>query len=128
MSDLYRKLRALRPEMAEAAQAVYDDWQQDTDGYDEELGTGGACDAISRAISDVIASSIDDVDIAEGGQEGSDHSFVIAYDSDSAYAVDIAPSVYESGAGYSWTKRQGVEFQPGDVYINEVDIDMADLE
>lgn len=102
--------------MVKAAQAVLDAWEQDEDGWDEDLGSGGACDEIAEAISSVI-SSLDGVELTDGGHDGDDHAWVIAYDNEYAYGIDIHPSVYESGGGYSWTKREGVVLEDGDVSI-----------
>lgn len=123
--DLARKLRALRPQIAKAAQEILDDWNQDEDGIDEEFGGGGACDRIADAMRDVISDALPDVEFQEGGQDGDDHAFIIAYDADEAFAVDIPPSVYETGGGYSWKKIEGAEVLASDVVIWEVDRDLV---
>jgi hypothetical protein len=122
--DLKRKLLALRPQMAAAAQTVIDDWTQDEDGWDEELGGGGACDRVADAMREVIANAISDVEFQDGGQDGDDHAFLITYDADEAFAVDVPSSVYETGGGYSWKKIQDAQVEPGDVVIWEVDRDL----
>lgn len=123
--DLKRKLLALRPQMASAAQAVLDDWTQDEDGYDEELGGGGACDRVSDAMRDVVAEAHPELEFQEGGQDGDDHAFFIAYDTDEAFAVDVHPSVYETGGGYSWRKVDGAEVGAGDVAVWEVERELV---
>lgn len=117
---LYQQLLRLRPKMAQAAQEVYNAWEQDADGVDEELGGGGICDQISEAISSVIVSSIRGANVTEGGQDGDDHAWTIVYNQTEAYGVDIACHIYERGGGYSWSKVQGVQFTPNDVSIFEV--------
>lgn len=107
-------------QMAVAAQEVYNDWAQDDEGVDEERGGGGICDAISEAISGVIAEHVDDVELAEGGQDGDDHAYVIVYNEDEAYGVDIPASLYETGGGYSWKKVEGVVFTSKDIEVFEV--------
>lgn len=118
-TPLLKELNRLRPEMAKAAQAVYDDWQPGEDG-DEVYGSGGICDAIAEAIGGVISShaNIEDLTFADGGADGDDHQWVIAYSvaSNEAYEVDIPFNLYERGSGYSWTKIPGVVFEPDDVY------------
>ena len=42
------ELNHLRPELASAAQSVYDEWEQDEDGNDEMLGGGGICQDIAE--------------------------------------------------------------------------------
>lgn len=119
-ASLKQELLLLRPQMAQAAQEVYDGWEQDDQGVDEELGSGGICDAISQAIGGVIASSIDTVELADGGQDGDDHAFIIAYNEDESYGVDIPPSTYETGGGYNWRKVEDVKFGPQDIEIFDV--------
>lgn len=117
---LYQELMLLRPKMAQAAQEVYNAWEQDKDGIDEFLGGGGICDQISQAIGDVIVSSIHDANVTEGGTPGDDHAWTIVYNQTEAYGVDIACHTYERGGGYNWTKIPNVRFTPNDVSIFEV--------
>lgn len=107
------------PDVVEAAQRVLDDWQQDEEGYDEEFGNGGACDAVSRAMAHVL-SGISDVAITDGGQDGDDHAFLLIYDDVDAFAVDIPANVYETGGGYSWRKREGIQLSEDDVVIDRI--------
>ena len=123
--ELEKKLEALRSELALAAQAVVDEWQQDEEGVDEELGGGGVCDRVSDAMSSVVSNKIDGVEFTEGGQPGDDHAYFIVYDEDEAFAVDIPPSVYETGGGYSWKKRQDAKIEPADISIYEVERDLV---
>lgn len=118
-SQLYRQLKALRMNMAEAAQREYDQWSQDAQGIDEELGSGGICDAIAEAIRDVVAQEVEDADTFPGGAEGDDHEFVIVQRKGEAFGVDIPAGVYETGGGYNWKKRAGVTFLPEHVVIFE---------
>jgi hypothetical protein len=111
-------LESLRPKLAEAAQRVLDEWAPDEEGWDEEFGSGGACDAVSRAMSEII--DVEGVEVLEGGHDGDDHSWLIVYDDVDAYAVDIPPGVYETGGGYSWKKIDGASVSPDDVVIEPV--------
>lgn len=123
--NLEAKLNILKPKMAIAAQAVYNAWEQDEEGLDFELGAGGICDQITQELADVIVTNLE-VDVIEGGEEGSDHSWLIVYDEREACGVDIPPNVYESGGGYSWTKIPDVTFTPDviDVFpLNRSDFD-----
>jgi hypothetical protein len=123
--ELEKKLEALRSELAQAAQAVVDEWTQDEEGFDEELGVGGACDQVSEAILSVLAEKLEGVEFTEGGQPGDDHAYTIVYDEDEAFAVDIPPSVYETGGGYSWKKRKDAKIEPDDVMFSEVERDLV---
>ena len=114
----------MRAELAAAAQQAVDEWQPDEDGWDEELGAGGACDGVSRAMAEVLA-SVEGAEVVDGGQEGDDHAFNVIYDDKDAYAVDIPAGVYETGGGYSWRKIDGAAIGPEDVSIVELDRDLV---
>lgn len=123
---LLSAIDAARPEIAKAAQAVYDSWAQDAGGMDEELGSGGICDEVAEAIASVF--SMKGYDTTSGGQDGDDHAYTIVYDQNKAYAVDIPCQVYEIGGGYSWKKRPGVMIQASDVAVWEVERKDLDFE
>jgi hypothetical protein len=119
-SLLRRKLEALRPYFARAAQKVVDAWEQNEDGEDEELGEGGVCDRVADALGTVIAATIPNVELTDGGHEGDDHAFVIVYSDAEAFSVDIPPGVYEVGGGYRWKKRAGAHIGPEDIAIDPI--------
>jgi len=127
-SSLLDELNRLKSNMVREAQKILDDWEQDAEDYSEDYGFGGPCDEIAAAIGGVVAGRISGVNIGDGGQEGSEHAFIIAYRGDEYYAVDIPPSVYETGGGYSWKKIEGVRLSPGDVEIYEVGPEAVDDE
>ena len=103
---------------------MLDEWEQDEEGFDEILGGGGACDAISGAFEDALHFTYVDASghemspsFMDGGQPGDDHAWLIVYDDYEAVAVDIPPYVYERGGGYSWRKIPGVKIRPSDIVI-----------
>jgi hypothetical protein len=115
-SRLLEILLTLRPQLALAAQAVYNEWNQNTEAMtDEVFGGGGICDAITNAMWSVL--SANGIDCTEGGHDGDDHAYLIAYDDVDTFSVDIPPAIYEEGMGFSWVKIPGVEFEPTDVVI-----------
>lgn len=118
-TPLIRRLQALRPALARAAQKVYDGWEVDEDG-DDDYGGGGICDDVASALSEVVTRSLDDVTIVDGGQDGDDHAFIVVLTDTEAVAVDIPPDVYETGGGYSWEKIEGVRFDAGDVVLDSL--------
>lgn len=129
-SPLIRRLQSLRPALARAAQKVYDGWEVDEDG-DGEYGSGGICDSVANALSEVVARALNDVTITDGGQDGDDHAYIVVLTDTEAVAVDIPPGVYETGGGYSWTKREGVQFDAGDVALDSLrrrDFDDRDMD
>lgn len=122
---LLPQLKQLRPQMAEAAQRIYDSWDQ----TDEFQDGGGICDEIAEAISGIVASSInsDLIDISEYGHDGDDHAAIIVSAMDlntgrptERYLVDIPYDLYETGGGYNWTKIPDVIFMPQNVVIQRI--------
>ncbi len=107
------------PQLLAAAQKVYDNWDQDEGGWDEELGEGGICDLISSAFQGVLC-AIPDVNIRSGGHDGDEHAYTVIYNATEAYEVDIPPCVYEFGGGLCWTKREGVQFTNEHLIIGEL--------
>lgn len=97
--------------LAAAAQEIYDEWNEEE--------PGGICDMISQSIADILITH--NIESTEGGHDGDDHSYVIAYDDNESYIVDIPYSTYESGGGYNWQKLHGVVFGPNDVQVVECD-------
>lgn len=121
MPSLIQQLNALRPLLAQAAQAVVDEWVQDEEGFDEDLGAGGICDVVSQALSAVVGSSIPDVEMLDGGHDGDDHAWLIVVSGSEAAGVDIPPSAYETGGGYNWKKIHGAQIGPDDVAVWKID-------
>lgn len=106
---LMRQLLALRPQIATAAQKIYDEWTEEDQG--------GICDQIAQEISGIIASNIENIELDDYGHEGDDHAAVVVKRPGKAYLVDIPHSVYETGGGYSWKKIPNIRFKPDDIII-----------
>jgi hypothetical protein len=115
---LKSRLESLRPRLASVAQAVINEWEQDEDGIDEKFGAGGPCDTIANEMASVLAQS--GIDVTEGGHDGDDHAYLIAYDDDEAFVVDIPPGAYETGGGYRWRKLPNVRLQEDDVVVERI--------
>lgn len=122
-------LKALRPQFALAAQKIYDEWEQDEEGNDEELGSGGICDLISREISGILSEN--GWETTEGSQDGDDHSFVLTFNpngkSKKIYTIDIPNQVYERGGGYTWKKIPGVKFNQEHILIGNLKINQDEF-
>lgn len=99
-------------------QGIYDAWDQDDDGIDEEYGAGGICDAIANTIGGEFSQN--GFDVVDGGQEGDDHAYIFVGKDGRAFMIDIPPHVYEYGRGYRWQKKKDVQFDIDDFYIEEV--------
>ena len=116
-SSLLARVNALRSQLAGAAQKVVDVWEQDDEGFDCELGGGGPCDEVARELQGVLSDA--GINSIEGGHEGDDHAWLIAYDerTKELVGVDIPPGVYETGGGYKWTKLEDTTVTPSDVAV-----------
>lgn len=85
-----RDIEALRPVFAASAQRIYDSWQQDEDGIDPELGTGGVCHLIADAIVEDISSSLGyDVRVTTKSLSDVQHVNVLVALREGAYEIDI---------------------------------------
>lgn len=114
-------VHTLRTKMAHEAQKEYDEWSQDEEGIDEELGSGGICDRIAERLGGVLAEhGIDSKTTGDG-----DHAWIIANLREGVYTIDIPAGVYETGGGYNWQKREGVKFDPDHVLIDKLDKPMS---
>ena len=123
-------LLKLRPLMVQEAQKIYDDWEQDEEGMDDAIGSGGICDQIAEAIMGIISMNISGVEVTLGGQDGDEHAWSIAYNHHKEmYGIDIPHQKYETGGGMSWKKIPGVKFELEDIEIWKIDdIDISELE
>ncbi len=126
-ASLLSRVNALRPQLAAAAQGVVDEWEQDDEGFDCELGGGGPCDSVAREMGGVLANA--GIDATDGGQEGDDHAWLIAYDAttEELVGVDIPPNVYETGGGYNWTKLEDAAVTAVDVAVWPIDEKFEDV-
>lgn len=122
-----RALQQLLPQLVQAAQQVYNAWEQNDDGYDEEYGGGGICHDIADAMADALNSrGIEAVTFHNTVDEN--HVWVIAQFAEGIYSIDIPPSVYESGGGYTWRKIPDVVFQPNHIGVMQISQNPADFE
>lgn len=115
----YDVLDLLKTKLAAAAQKVYDDWVQGSEGLSEHYGAGGICHDIAEAMCDVLGENKIDC-ISFHYEIGENHTAVFCKLDDGIYSVDISPYVYESGGGYSWCKKKDVKFEPSDVDIDRI--------
>lgn len=115
----------LSPQLAAAAQSEYDVWNQDEDGFDEELGTGGICHLIAERIVEVLSAEGFEAVSTHSEGVGENHVWVTAQTSQGVVMVDIPPGVYEIGGGYNWKKRPGIRFEASDMLFDVIDRDSA---
>lgn len=105
-------------QMAQAAQAVYDRWEVDEDGLDPDLGGGGICQDIADVIQGILQHVGVDAIVMDSNGMVEQHVYVMAKFQEGVYEIDIHPSVYETGSGYSWQKIPDVEIQPSDISVS----------
>lgn len=117
-------LDSLRPQLAAAAMAIYEDWHQ-IDGVDIELGPGGICQDVASAMTSSLSDAGFEHMCCVHAGVGENHVFVVVLvPGDGVYEIDIPPSVYEIGSGYVWKKREGITIGEGDVVIGKIADDM----
>lgn len=113
-----------KPRIATLAQSVYDEWDEN----EEEYAGGGIC----HLIADEIVSLLQDNDyeaFSYNPQMDENHVYVIARGKDGwVYEIDIPPSVYETGAGYSWNKIKDVKIKPDHVHVARIAKDNGKFE
>lgn len=107
----------------EEVQKIYDDWQQDEDGIDDILGSGGICDEIANKMVDIFTNNGLNAFTLYDPHETHTSAYVYSTKSKTCYNVDIPYSFYEKGYLYTWTKIPNVVFNENMVSITEVDYD-----
>jgi predicted nucleotidyltransferase len=116
----------IKQQMADAAQRVYDEWKQDEEGVDIELGTGGICHIIADELIEILfKNNIYNLDIQCSDQP---HVYLIGKFKEGIFVIDIPYYVYESGGGFSWKKKPGVKFNSNHVIIYKLDEDTRQWE
>ena len=112
----------VKGEMASKAQAVYDDWAQDENGEDIDLGRGGICHLIADDLVGVLYKHhINNVQTVCSSYE--QHVYMVGAFKEGVYLIDIPYEVYETGGGYTWKKIPDVEFSKSDIVIRKLDGD-----
>jgi len=110
-----KELKLILPQLTKAAQKVYDGWVQDED---DELNGGGICHLIADAMCDEMGRA--GIECATVSYSiGEVHVAAIAKLEDGVYTVDIPPSYYETGGGYTWNKIPNVVFDPNAISITK---------
>ena len=112
--------------MVAVAQEEYDNWQQDDDGFDEELGYGGICQNIADSMIQVLdLNGIDNAYIANSTCE--QHVYIICAFQEGVYQIDIPYHIYESGGGYTWKKLPDIKFDKSHITLDLIDENPSNL-
>jgi hypothetical protein len=113
-------LNQITPSILNAAQAIYNNWEQDENGFDEEYGGGGICHDIADSIVDVLSQhNIEATSVSQS--IGEVHVYVVAKFQEGIYEIDIPPSIYEKGYAYTWKKIPNVKFNKNHLIVNLID-------
>jgi hypothetical protein len=118
----FQDIEALMPQIIEAAQQAYDEWEQDEDGQDPELGAGGICQDIASKIAEVFETHGIEASTVSA-HIGDQHVWTIIKLKEGVFNVDIPPQVYEIGSVYTWKKRPNVKFVSDHINFKKVDSD-----
>ena len=119
IDDIIYDIEGIARNLAMVAQDVYEDWDQ-IDGYSEAYGTGGICDDIAHEMAQVITRKLR-LDAYSQYNEYDTHTsvFVQIDEIQALIKVDIHPSNYEVGYGYTWQKIPNVRFNSGMVSVED---------
>lgn len=117
-------ISALRPQIAAAAQEVYDGWDQ-SDPDNDDLNGGGICHLIADKIVGILMEA--NVPCTSQSSTHEQHVYVVAQCSDGVFEVDIPHRLYERGAAFTWHKVPGVIFKPEHVVVEQLNSDPAKM-
>ena len=115
------ELQALTPQIAHCGQAQYDQWSQNEDGYDHEVGYGGICHLIVDEIIKLLNSHR--FETVSYSLDSEVHVVAIVQLKEGVFELDIPYRHYETGGGYTWKKVPNVKFDESMVIINKIDSD-----
>lgn len=119
------QFEAARGAIAAACTAALDEWQQNADGVDELIGTGGFCGRIADIISEKLC-ELGAETVRYGHDYDGGHESVIALFEEGPHEVDVPARVYESGWGYVWRKLPDARIEPGDILALKLDGPMSE--
>ena len=119
IDDIIYDIERIARNLAMVAQDVYDDWDQ-IDGYSEAYGTGGICDDIAQEMAEVITRKLRLNAYSQYNEYDTHTSVFVQIDEiQGLIKVDIHPSNYEVGYGYTWQKIPNVRFNSGMVSVED---------
>lgn len=127
--ELLDFIDTIKPQLALAAEAVYNAWDQDEDGHSEEYGSGGICDKISDELvytfDRLKPDNLKDWDSFTMYKEHECHTdmYVVNHQIKKIYEVSLPPHAYESGGGYTWKKKREHEINPAAFHVNDTYLD-----
>ena len=115
-----KEIEPIRDELAAAAQKEYDDWIQDEEDYNEELGGGGICHLIAEKLIDVLYNhGINRCQTVSSCHE--QHVYVVGQFREGIYLIDVPYQYYETGGGFTWKKIPNVKFSGDYIHVYRLD-------
>ncbi len=133
----FEKIYSIVPLAIKEIQAEYDSWQQDEDGFSDyidptsssEIGSGGLCHVFAAIVGRHLSNV--GVEVYEVSSCHEQHVYLVFVVREGqnigVYELDIPYSIYESGGGFTWRKREGVQFSEEDFSIYKLSSDPKDL-
>jgi hypothetical protein len=122
-----KDIEAMSSVFAQSAQVVYDNWQQDGDGFDEELGAGGICHLIADAMATDIFNTFPNARACTRCLSDEQHVNVLISVREGVYELDIPYRIYETGGGFTWTKREGIIFDAQHISLDALSNDPSEM-
>lgn len=115
-------VKTLFPRLAQAAQKVYDAWdEEDNDTY----AGGGICHLIAdEFVSILYEHGVECTSVSSSHEQ---HVYVALKVIEGVYTLDLHYSIYETGGGFSWKKIPNVKFDGNDISIFRVSRDPKDF-
>lgn len=118
-------------DLAKIAQEVYDEWEQNEEGWSDshgEIGYGGICHIIAdRLVSYLHSAGLgSSYNFCSATDTYVQHVYVMAWVKDdedgtyNIYEIDIPYSIYETGSMFNWRKTEGVRFTGSDVVVQKI--------
>lgn len=121
MSESVSFTNSIKDELAQAAQKVYDGWEQNEEGYCDSFGHGGICGDIANVMTEILWKY--DIECTTVSSNHEQHVYVVAKTDEGVFSVDIPWSHYETGGGFCWKKIPDVELTSWDIQIYHISSD-----
>ena len=132
-------LERLTSEFVDAAQQIYDDWDENPDVY----AGGGICHLIADSFVEIINKNYPSYTATTFTRDDIQHVETIVYniEPDILYdeddenndlvelvIIDLSPFIYERGGGFTWTKIPDVEFSNNDITFYKTTVNRQNID
>jgi GNAT superfamily N-acetyltransferase len=132
-------LERLTSEFVDAAQQIYDNWDEDPDVY----AGGGICHLIADSFVEIINKNYPNYSATTFTRDDIQHVETIVYniepdilydeddennDQVELVIIDLSSYIYERGGGFSWTKIPDVEFSNNDITFYKTTVDRQNID